>query len=66
MSQVSFANEIMTQLYSFANELTPHLQTSSHLQMNCDSFANEIHLQMIRGKFGIHLQMSLILVLICK
>jgi hypothetical protein len=33
-------------LYSFANELTPHLQTSTHLQMNCDSFANEVHLHM--------------------
>ncbi len=66
MSQVSFANEFMTQLYSFANELTPHLQTSTHLYMNCDSFANELHLQMICGKFGTYLQMSLILVLICK
>jgi hypothetical protein len=56
----------MTQLYSFAVRLTPHLQTSTHLQMNCDSFANEVHLQMICGKFGTHLQMSLILVLICK
>ena len=46
----------MTQLYLFAVKLAPHLQTSK--------YAYELHLQMICGKFGTHLQMSLILVLI--
>ncbi len=66
MSHLSFANEFMTQLYSTAVKLAPHLQMSTHLQMNCNLFANEVHLHMICGKFGTHLQMSLILVLIYK